>query len=258
MFGRYLKPLHGWRQFVGEVGIIVLGVLIALGFGAIATEVGWRLETRQARQAISLELGEALGTAIERRAFAACVERRLDALARIVDLAAAEGRLPPLGDIRSPPLRPWSRGIWDSSISAQTTAHFDREDLNAYVAAYEYVDRLDAANLQELAAWTKLYSLVGPGRAVTPAEAANLRMAISEARVANRFLELSSLRLHQRIEAYGLLIDRAAMREFSERPAAGKEICQPIDPSVPPHYGQSPFRNTLDRARRSPITRIAH
>jgi hypothetical protein len=25
------KPLHGWRAFVGEVGVIVLGVLIALG-----------------------------------------------------------------------------------------------------------------------------------------------------------------------------------------------------------------------------------
>ena len=25
------KPLHGWRAFVGEVGIIVIGVLIALG-----------------------------------------------------------------------------------------------------------------------------------------------------------------------------------------------------------------------------------
>ena len=26
-----IKPLHGWRTFWGEVGIIVLGVLIALG-----------------------------------------------------------------------------------------------------------------------------------------------------------------------------------------------------------------------------------
>ena len=25
------KPLHGWREFAGEVGIIVIGVLIALG-----------------------------------------------------------------------------------------------------------------------------------------------------------------------------------------------------------------------------------
>jgi hypothetical protein len=28
---RLPKPLHGWRAFVGEVGIIVVGVLIALG-----------------------------------------------------------------------------------------------------------------------------------------------------------------------------------------------------------------------------------
>jgi len=30
------KPLHGWREFAGEVGIIVLGVLIALGLGQVA------------------------------------------------------------------------------------------------------------------------------------------------------------------------------------------------------------------------------
>ena len=28
------KPLHGWREFVGEVGIIVIGVLIAAGMQA--------------------------------------------------------------------------------------------------------------------------------------------------------------------------------------------------------------------------------
>ena len=27
------KPLHGWREFVGEVRTTVLGVLIALGAG---------------------------------------------------------------------------------------------------------------------------------------------------------------------------------------------------------------------------------
>ena len=26
----FLKPMHGWRAFAGEVGIIVIGVLIAL------------------------------------------------------------------------------------------------------------------------------------------------------------------------------------------------------------------------------------
>lgn len=252
------KPLHGWRRFLGEVGIIVLGVLIALGLGAVATEIGWRVDASAARKAIGLELGEALGTAIERTRFAPCVDRRLDELARLVDRAATTGRLPPLGDVRSPPLRPWNRGIWDSSISAQTTAHFDRADLNAYVAAYQYIDMLSATNRQELAAWTELYSLVGPGRALMPAEAADLRRAIGIARGANRFLVVGSVRLQQEIEAYELPYDGTAMRKFSDRPSSDKEICQPVDADVPASYGQSPFRTTLDRARKSPIKPRTH
>lgn len=30
------KPLHGWRAFAGEVGIVVLGVILALAFGEAA------------------------------------------------------------------------------------------------------------------------------------------------------------------------------------------------------------------------------
>ena len=34
------KPLHGWREFAGEVGIIVLGVIIALALGKNAPDNG--------------------------------------------------------------------------------------------------------------------------------------------------------------------------------------------------------------------------
>jgi hypothetical protein len=36
------KPLHGWRQFAGEVGVIVLGVLIALAAGQVVEWAHWR------------------------------------------------------------------------------------------------------------------------------------------------------------------------------------------------------------------------
>ena len=36
------KPLHGWREFAGEVGIIVLGVLIALGAEQLVEAAHWR------------------------------------------------------------------------------------------------------------------------------------------------------------------------------------------------------------------------
>ena len=41
------KPLHGWREFVGEVGIIVIGVLIALAAEQIVTNWHWRREVRE-------------------------------------------------------------------------------------------------------------------------------------------------------------------------------------------------------------------
>ena len=48
------KPLHGWRAFVGEVGIIVLGVLIALGAGQIAESAHESREGRQADEVIRI------------------------------------------------------------------------------------------------------------------------------------------------------------------------------------------------------------
>ena len=35
------KPLHGWRELIGEVGIIVVGVLIALSAEQLVE--GWNL-----------------------------------------------------------------------------------------------------------------------------------------------------------------------------------------------------------------------
>ena len=46
------KPLHGWRQFAGEVGIIVLGVLIALGAQQVAATLQQKSDARDAEQAI--------------------------------------------------------------------------------------------------------------------------------------------------------------------------------------------------------------
>ena len=51
------KPLHGWREFAGEVGIIVLGVLIALGAGQVAEKAHQRQEGIQAEQVIRNEIG---------------------------------------------------------------------------------------------------------------------------------------------------------------------------------------------------------
>lgn len=51
------KPLHGWREFAGEVGIIVLGVLIALGAEQVARSIADHREAAHLRQSMMNELG---------------------------------------------------------------------------------------------------------------------------------------------------------------------------------------------------------
>ena len=46
------KPIHGWRAFSGEVGIIVIGVLIALGAQQVAERVRDRQLADQTRAAV--------------------------------------------------------------------------------------------------------------------------------------------------------------------------------------------------------------
>jgi len=54
------KPLHGWREFAGEVGIIVLGVLIALGAEQAIQAIHSQREVAQFRSAVDLELATTL------------------------------------------------------------------------------------------------------------------------------------------------------------------------------------------------------
>ena len=50
------KPLHGWRAFAGEVGIIVVGVLIALGAEQVVGSVHRAQQASNAREAVRREL----------------------------------------------------------------------------------------------------------------------------------------------------------------------------------------------------------
>ena len=50
------KPLHGWREFAGEVGIIVLGVLIALAAEALIERANWRQKVKLADMNMRVEI----------------------------------------------------------------------------------------------------------------------------------------------------------------------------------------------------------
>jgi len=76
------KPLHGWRQLAGEVGIIVLGVLIALSAEQFVSNMTWRIDVRDFRSAVDAEFEFNLAAGEYRVRQSPCLERRLAELKR--------------------------------------------------------------------------------------------------------------------------------------------------------------------------------
>jgi len=74
------KPLHGWREFVGEVAIIVLGVLIALGAEQVVQTVHERGELARILGALRGELADDRARWEDMRLQDPCTVSRMDAI----------------------------------------------------------------------------------------------------------------------------------------------------------------------------------
>jgi len=161
------KPLHGWREFVGEVGIIVLGVLIALGFEQLVDQWRWHREVESTRQAIANELVDAATQGAMRIAVEDCLRDRIRELAArlntshgrwIADpLPLAPGAQPtPHWDNRSMarvyavPLVGWSQDAWDTAKSAGVLDHLSRDEATSYSQVYGEIAGIRDYQNQEL------------------------------------------------------------------------------------------------------------
>jgi len=74
------KPFHGWREFLKEYGIIVLGVLTALALEQAVDAIRWAHEITDARQALGQEVAYNVKAQKLMASEDACISDRLDAL----------------------------------------------------------------------------------------------------------------------------------------------------------------------------------
>lgn len=149
------KPLHGWREFAGEVGIIVLGVLIALGFEQLVDDIHWRSEVQDFRKAVRAEISNDLATYTYRNEENRCVVARLDELQRWLDSWRAGGRLKLAGPIGMPDSLVVRTGVWDSR-DAGTMSHIPLSEKLAYSGLYTEFANNEVHRLDERAAWLEL------------------------------------------------------------------------------------------------------
>jgi hypothetical protein len=164
------KPLHGWREFAGEVGIIVVGVLIALGAEQVVHDIEARSNAAHAQRRIRDELGESMLLGVERVAIDRCLTRRLSLLAQ----GLASGRrdwtqlvLPPrpgftpsaFREVYRMPSRNWVEDAYHEALTQGDLNSVDPDQRARLAAVYKQVDHVGQLNDTETQLSTQLATL---------------------------------------------------------------------------------------------------
>jgi type II secretory pathway pseudopilin PulG len=153
------KPLHGWREFLGEVGIIVVGVLIALGAEQVVEGVHDRNVAEQARQNVRAEAAMDLAFIQGRVAAQRCIERRLSELSAILG-KAGEGALQPRPTwISLPPTIPFFTGRWQAATASGRNSLFPAKEQEQFGQIYQIFGRYNDYQPREQEVWADLRAL---------------------------------------------------------------------------------------------------
>lgn len=157
---RELKPLRGWRAFVGELGVIVLGVFIALGADQAVRTFNQRSDMRELRAAVDMEIAYGLGTYDARVAQDDCAEARLEELARWLQ-GWREGTPERLSEpISAPRSGPPRTNVW-ASREAGVMAQMPLDVKLAYGAIYDEFANNEVQRLDERMTWLALAEFDG-------------------------------------------------------------------------------------------------
>ena len=150
------KPVHGWRAFAGEVGIIVIAILLALGAEQLVESSHWKHQAEKGQQAIDLELSHAAGVFEERLLVQPCLDRRLKEVdARLRD-ARRTGRIDDIGEVGRPPSRPIENEAWSTAVSSGLLQHFSQTDRNTLSILASQIASYDQDIGEEQRAWATL------------------------------------------------------------------------------------------------------
>jgi hypothetical protein len=200
-------PIHGWRVFLGEVGVIVLGVLIALAAQRVVDTLNWRSEVAGFRDALREELNLNLGTYPYRAKQKACIAERLDELQRWLDgwrNGQGQKLAGPIGMVTSHLIR---TNVWDSR-DPDTFAHMPRHEKLEYSFLFSEFANNEVHRLDEREAWLQLASFDG-ATLLDHQDQIRLQGLITRARIRDYRIDDNASRFQGRAKALGLYPKKA-------------------------------------------------
>lgn len=190
------KPVHSWRELLTELGVVVLGICIAISLEQFVEYVHWHHEVQIGRQALAEEITTTDKFYARRILIAPCLDRRLDEdAARIRDLAANRKIAPQaIAPGMTSPGALLSDAEWQSERSSQTLTHFPRAELALISHFYAQTADLREWIFEEERSLSALAVLADDPDHLGPADLAQLRVNLNTERMLNYLIVLNTPR----------------------------------------------------------------
>ncbi len=235
------KPWHGWREFLKELGTIILGIVIALSLEAAVEALRERGQAAEARRNIRQELAENLGKMQLRAEALPCEIRRLDEAQDLLDRAGRGERLPQPVWIGGPDVWQLSTSLADVAAQSGRTALLSTEEQAGYARLYSNMRVFGEVSAREQQAWATLRVLEREPK-LDPALRAAAVLALQDARFDRFRIQLAIAQAQRQAAASGVKPAAGAFRGLAHRQA-----CIPLHTSLAEGQRQSVagFRDTI-------------
>lgn len=175
------KPLHGWREFAGEVGIIVLGVLIALAAEQAIETMRWHEKVNETKDLLNSELHDDGLSAYGWLATGRCLDQQLKAADFAVAAARSSGAIAATAPYK-PELDVFTSDTWVNARSLEVADHMGPDAIRTYSRLFFFPTELQTniVQLHQLAA--ELQPMAGGVRNVSSDEAGEYQRLIAKTR----------------------------------------------------------------------------
>jgi len=221
------KPLHGWREFAGEVGIIVIGVLIALGAEQLIERLQWRDKVHETTIQLDAELHRDAVSAYDWLVVSPCVDGQLQAIDAALASARQTHRLRPTPAF-TPPLEIFTEDTWLNARALQVADHLSPRQVQEYSSLFFLPRDLGGSVVELHKEGAELRSL-SPGYApISPEEVSAYQRQAGRVHELLDRVELGETLLLKELSAQGIGLSAEERRNALEnRKWAGQCVSPP-------------------------------
>ena len=228
-----------WREFLVEIGTIVVGILIALGLEQVIESIHDRTIADEAREAVRAEVEENIYWVNNFAEAEPCKIKRLAEIDDILTRAEHGQPFPVAHNIGLIPHGKLTDLRWEANAQAGRASLFTGDQQRDFDNIYYTTELLQQFWIKEDDVWAELRALNGQQR-LTPDETHDFRKLWSQAKTYDERLRILIARTDQNAAPMKLASYKAEGLDKTATQGLRDALCQPITADLKPDLGLDP------------------